>query len=164
MILAVYVLLKCLLAKRFLHCSWTCALTTKSKTNFLIGTSFFFSFFTSKGTKKTIYRGSKVHIFCCCITNIEFSFISLAHMRMLVLCSLTFSCADGSIPVLDLQPVWEWEKSGGYPSVIFALATALLVIMLLFYQDKNSSVISFRKQPGRKNIPITSLCSQRLRR
>lgn len=64
--------------------------------------------------------------------------------------------------MLALQPVWEVQKPGGYPSVIFALATAMLVIMLLFYQDRNSGIMSFRKQPGKKNIPITSLCSQRL--
>lgn len=85
-----------------------------------------------------------------------------SHRDSLVLCSLTFPCADGSIPVLALRPVWELEKPRGYPSVILALATATLVIMLLFYQDGNSSTTSFRERPSRKNIPITSSCSQRV--
>lgn len=141
----------CPSAKELLHCSWTCALTTKCKTNFLTGTLI-------KKTDLTWFKG----LYLCCYMTEKHRILLFSHREVLVLCSLTFPRADGSIPVLALQPVWELEKPGGYPSVIFALATAMLVIMLLFYQDRNSSIMSFRKQPSRKNIPITSLCSQRL--
>lgn len=62
----------------------------------------------------------------------------------------------GFISALTLQPFGELEKPGGYPSVTFAPAITILVTVLLFYQDKNSSEMSLKKQTGRKNIPITS--------
>lgn len=43
-----------------------------------------------------------------------------------------------------------------------ALATTTFVILILFYQDRNSSIMSFRKQFGKENIPVTSQSSQKL--
>ena len=51
----------------------------------------------------------------------------------------------------------------GYPSVTSVLALAMLIILLLFYRDRNSSIYVFQKNSlVGENIPVTSLSSQRL--
>lgn len=75
----------------------------------------------------------------------------------LSLCSWIYSSAG-----LCNQSLLGAGSLRGYPSVICGRAAAMLVILLLFYQDRNSSIMSFRKQSGRENNPIASLCSQRL--
>lgn len=65
--------------------------------------------------------------------------------------SLTFPCA-AVIPLLALS-VWGAGSLQGCPSLISVLATTKLDILMLFYQDKNSSIMTFRKQFGRENIP-----------
>lgn len=45
---------------------------------------------------------------------------------------------------------------------MYALATTAFAVLVLFYQDRNSSIMSFRKQSGKENVPVTSQSSQRL--